>query len=43
MGLLAYLLKKHIEKEDHYLFPLFSVILTEDEKKAIARDVNRPL
>jgi hemerythrin-like domain-containing protein len=43
MGLLAYLLKKHIEKEDHYLFPLFSVILTEDEKAAIARDVNRPV
>jgi len=43
MGLLAYLLKKHIEKEDHYLFPLFSVILTEDEKAAIARDVNRPI
>ena len=39
MGLLAYLLKKHIEKEDHYLFPLFSVILTQDEKSAIARDV----
>jgi len=42
-GAAAYLLKKHIEKEDHYLFPLFSVILTEDEKAAIARDVNRPL
>ncbi|MGA9175447.1 MAG: hemerythrin domain-containing protein [Thermoactinomyces sp.] len=39
MGLLAYLLKKHIEKEDHYLFPLFSVILTQDEKEAIASDV----
>ncbi len=43
MGLLAYLLKKHIEKEDHYLFPLFSVILTEEEKKAIAQDVNRSM
>lgn len=39
MGLLAYLLKKHIEKEDHYLFPLFSVILTQEEKEAIASDV----
>lgn len=39
MGLLAYLLKKHIEKEDHYLFPLFSVVLTQEEKEAIARDV----
>ncbi|MBN2908890.1 hemerythrin domain-containing protein [Polycladomyces sp. WAk] len=40
MGLLAYLLKKHIEKEDHYLFPLFSVILTQGEKAAIAHDVH---
>lgn len=43
MGLLAYLLKKHIEKEDHYLFPLLSLILTEDEKAAIARDVDRSI
>ncbi|MBA4543623.1 MULTISPECIES: hemerythrin domain-containing protein [Thermoactinomyces] len=39
MGLLAYLLKKHIEKEDHYLFPLFSLVLSKDEKEEIARDV----
>ena len=41
MGLLAYLLKKHIEKEDHYLFPLFSVILTEDGEGGDRQDVNR--
>lgn len=39
VNLLAYLLKKHIEKEDHYLFPMFSAILTDEEKAAVARDV----
>ncbi|MGD8188460.1 hemerythrin domain-containing protein [Brevibacillus ginsengisoli] len=39
INLLAYLLKKHIEKEDHYLFPMFTAILTDEEKAAIARDV----
>ncbi|TPG84270.1 hemerythrin domain-containing protein [Brevibacillus laterosporus] len=39
MNLLAYLLKKHIEKEDHYIFPLVSLVLTEEEKIAIAEEV----
>lgn len=39
INLLAYLLKKHIEKEDHYLFPMFSAILTDEEKAAVAKDV----
>ena len=32
---LAYLVKKHIEKEDHYLFPLISIILKPEEKQEI--------
>lgn len=39
MNLLAYLLKKHIEKEDHYFFPMVSLILSQEEKEAIAQDV----
>ncbi|AYK05127.1 hemerythrin domain-containing protein [Brevibacillus laterosporus] len=39
MNFLAYLLKKHIEKEDHYIFPLVSLVLSEEEKKAIAEEV----
>ncbi len=39
VNLLAYLIKKHIEKEDHYLFPMFSAILTEEERAAVAKDV----
>lgn len=39
INLLAYLLKKHIEKEDHYLFPMFSAILTQKELTEIERDV----
>ncbi|HZG18358.1 MAG TPA: hemerythrin domain-containing protein [Candidatus Bathyarchaeia archaeon] len=39
MNLLAYLLKKHIEKEDHYLFPMVSLILNQDEKEEIAAEV----
>lgn len=39
MNLLAYLLKKHIEKEDHYFFPLVSLILTEAEKDQIAAEI----
>jgi hemerythrin-like domain-containing protein len=41
MNLLAYLLKKHIEKEDHYLFPMVSVILTDEEKAEIAEEIAR--
>ncbi|WP_241236176.1 hemerythrin domain-containing protein [Brevibacillus marinus] len=40
MNLLAYLLKKHIEKEDHYLFPLLSLILTAAEKADIAHELH---
>ncbi|UFJ41082.1 hemerythrin domain-containing protein [Brevibacillus humidisoli] len=39
MNLLAYLLKKHIEKEDHYFFPMVSLILSQEEKAAIAEEV----
>ncbi|WP_139488243.1 hemerythrin domain-containing protein [Brevibacillus dissolubilis] len=41
MNLLAYLLKKHIEKEDHYLFPMASVILTAEERTEIADEIAR--
>ncbi|WP_019119468.1 hemerythrin domain-containing protein [Brevibacillus massiliensis] len=41
MNLLAYLLKKHIEKEDHYFFPMVSLILNEQEKAEIAALVKR--
>ncbi len=41
VNLLAYLLKKHIEKEDHYLFPLVSAILTAEEKREIAEAIAR--
>lgn len=40
MNLLAYLLKKHIEKEDHYFLPMVGAILTEEEKQAIARELS---
>ncbi|WP_339061993.1 hemerythrin domain-containing protein [Tepidibacillus marianensis] len=33
MRLLAYLVMKHIEKEDHYFYPMVSLILSESEKK----------
>ncbi|WP_134684659.1 hemerythrin domain-containing protein [Brevibacillus migulae] len=39
MNLLAYLLKKHIEKEDHYFFPMVSLILSQAEKDEIAAEV----
>lgn len=39
MNLLAYLLKKHIEKEDHYFFPMVSLILSETEKDEIAAEI----
>lgn len=39
MNLLAYLLKKHIEKEDHYFFPMVSLILNQAEKEEIAAEV----
>jgi hemerythrin-like domain-containing protein len=39
MNLLAYLLKKHIEKEDHYFFPMVSLILSQQEKAQIAAQV----
>jgi len=39
MNLLAYLLKKHIEKEDHYLFPMVSLILSQEEKEEIGAEV----
>ncbi|GAA4723894.1 hemerythrin domain-containing protein [Brevibacillus fulvus] len=39
MNLLAYLLKKHIEKEDHYFFPLVSLVLTPAECQEIADQV----
>ncbi|MBO8163957.1 MAG: hemerythrin domain-containing protein [Brevibacillus sp.] len=40
MNMLAYLLKKHIEKEDHYLFPMAGAILTQEEKRSIARELS---
>jgi hemerythrin-like domain-containing protein len=39
MNLLAYLLMKHIEKEDHYLLPLISLILSKDELMEISKEV----
>ena len=33
--MLAYLVMKHIEKEDHYFYPMVSQILNEEEKKEI--------
>lgn len=39
MSLLAYLLLKHIEKEDHYFFPMISRIFTPEERAGVARDV----
>lgn len=41
MNMLAYLLKKHIEKEDHYFFPMVSLILTEEEKDQIADELQQ--
>jgi hemerythrin-like domain-containing protein len=39
MNLFAYLLMKHIEKEDHYLLPLISLILSKDELLEISKEV----
>lgn len=39
VNMLAYLLKKHIEKEDHYFFPMISLILTNEEKKEIRNKI----
>ncbi len=36
MNLLAYLVMKHIEKEDHYLYPMLSLIFTKEEKEKIS-------
>lgn len=41
MNLLAYLVKKHIEKEDHYLLPMVSAILTQEEKRKIAEGLSK--
>ncbi|TCS84541.1 hemerythrin domain-containing protein [Tepidibacillus fermentans] len=36
INLLAYIIMKHIEKEDHYFYPLVSLILSQEEKAEIS-------
>lgn len=37
--LLAYLVKKHIEKEEHFFFPLVSLILNKSEMSEIKKEL----
>ncbi|ATY85686.1 hemerythrin [Kyrpidia spormannii] len=39
--LLAYLVLRHIEKEDHYFFPMISRILTPEERAEVAEALAR--
>ena len=41
MNLLAYLVLKHIEKEDHYIYPMLSLIFTKEEKAKITALLNK--
>ena len=41
MNLLAYLVMKHIEKEDHYFYPMISLIFTKEEKAKITASLNK--
>ena len=41
MNLLAYLVMKHIEKEDHYFYPMLSLIFNKEEKANISALLNK--